>query len=122
MSGLAFPKPTRKTRPPRRLRRRQTLAAVRAERKADSPGVSPEMWEAILRWYDWTCAFCGEPEKLNDRLVQDHLTPLAKGGGHLPENLVPAHSSCNTTKGTSTRWKPLRMHPFRSDVAGELAG
>lgn len=110
MSGLMFPKPTRKTRPPRRPRRRKTLARVRAELKAEGPGVSAEEWEAILRFQAGRCAYCGNPPA-SGVLTQDHVEPLARGGAHGVVNIVGCCLACNLRKGTA-RWRPVLMHPF----------
>ena len=34
-----------------------------------------------------------------ERLTQDHVIPLSKGGQHIKENIVPACPSCNSKKG-----------------------
>ncbi len=58
---------------------------------------SKDQWEAIKRAYKYRCAYCG---KKTIQLTQDHVIPLAKGGSHTPENIVPACISCNSSKGT----------------------
>jgi len=42
------------------------------------------------------CAYCLRPTK---HLTIDHVTPLARGGSHTPENIVMACRSCNSKKG-----------------------
>jgi 5-methylcytosine-specific restriction endonuclease McrA len=102
----------RSTRP---IRRRKTLAAVRAERKAKGPGVEPETWQAIIDWYGGRCAYCLQWPHCG-RLEQDHVRPLSRGGQHCPENVVPADPACNRDKGS--RWlKPLIMHPYKAQVS-----
>ncbi len=67
----------------------------RARKKgAESVGVTPEQWFAILAEFDHRCAYCLSPGKLS----MDHSRPLAKGGEHSPENVVPACKSCNCSK------------------------
>lgn len=112
---MMFPKPTRRDRPKRPIRRRKTLAAVRAERKAEGAGVSPEIWQAILAFYGGLCAYCG-PRECVGRIVQDHVVPLCRGGQHEPGNVVPACERANFEKG-SARWAPRKMHPFRAEEA-----
>lgn len=97
-----------------RIRRRRTLAAVRAERKAEGPGVDPWAWDYILRWYGG-CAYC-EPGECRGRIVQDHVKPLSRGGRHEPGNVVPACEKANMRKGSAT-WIPRRAHPFPSGGA-----
>jgi hypothetical protein len=41
------------------------------------------------------CAYCGYPAN-----SLDHLIPWARGGHHVAENLVPACTSCNSSKHT----------------------
>lgn len=55
-------------------------------------------WQAIKQAYGHRCAYCGEQK----RLTQDHVIPLAKGGPHTKENVVPACLKCNLKKGTKT--------------------
>lgn len=119
MSGLMFPKPTRRDRPKRRIRRRATIAAVRAELKAQGPGVSEEQWAAILIAQGGRCAYCGHPPA-SGVLTQDHVEPLARGGRHDVSNLVAACLACNVRKGTA-RWTPILMHPGFGATGPEAA-
>jgi len=57
--------------------------------------VSKSDWESIKAKYDNRCAYCKLPDQ---KLTQDHFIPLAKGGLHTPENIVPACQSCNSRK------------------------
>ena len=50
---------------------------------------------AIKAAYKNRCAYCNRKTK---KLTIDHVVPLAKNGGHVPENLVPACLSCNSSK------------------------
>ena len=54
-------------------------------------------WEAIKSSYGHCCAYCGYKVP---RLTIDHVIPLAKGGLHTLDNLVPACRPCNLSKGT----------------------
>lgn len=47
----------------------------------------------ILEYYNYQCVYCGEPYQ-----EIDHVNPIAKGGTHTIDNLVPACSSCNVRK------------------------
>ncbi|MFD9903142.1 HNH endonuclease [Streptomyces sp. NPDC059063] len=45
------------------------------------------------------CLYCGGPfEHL------DHFIPIAKGGAHCIENLVPACAPCNLSKSDKLPW------------------
>ena len=58
-------------------------------------------WQHILSLYQNRCAYCGS----NDRLTMDHYIPLASGGTHTKENVVPACLDCNRRKNA--------RHPHR---------
>jgi len=51
-------------------------------------------WNNILSFFEHRCAYCGQSGKLE----QDHYVPIAKGGHHTKENVVPACRSCNAKK------------------------
>ena len=51
--------------------------------------------KAIKTAYENRCAYCGQKSK---NLTIDHVIPLSKGGGHVPENIVPACVTCNSAK------------------------
>jgi len=63
-------------------------------------------WEAIKAAYRNRCAYCGEkPQKL----TQDHVLPLSKGGGYIKENIVPACLSCNCSKQDNVPDRPVKL-------------
>ena len=70
-------------------------------RKAAAPGagLSRSEWAAIKAAFSQRCAYCLRPD---DRLTQDHMQPLSRGGMHSQENIVPACRSCNSRKNAST--------------------
>ena len=56
-------------------------------------------WELLKVMYYNSCYYCGDvPEKL----TQDHMIPLSRGGDHTFSNIVPACSFCNSKKGSKT--------------------
>lgn len=65
------------------------------------PGASA--WNRIRRSVferdDFTCRYCGER---GGRLECDHVTPVARGGGHEDANLVTACRTCNRSKRDKT--------------------
>lgn len=63
-------------------------------------------WRDILDQYHHRCAYCG---KKADRLTMDHVIPLAKGGKHSKDNIIPACRHCNCTKEARTpeQWTGL---------------
>jgi len=71
--------------------------AKRAERLALAPinDFTKEQWLATLATFEYRCAYCGEG---SNRLEQDHVIPLSKGGNHTASNIVPSCRSCNARK------------------------
>lgn len=55
-------------------------------------------WATMLARHGGRCVYCGR----TDRITQDHLTPLCRGGDHTESNIVPACLSCNSSKGRRT--------------------
>ena len=66
-----------------------------------------EQWRAIKVAYKGKCAYCGKRTK---RLTIEHVIPISKGGGTLPDNIVPACYSCNSSKGNR---EPILMPAIR---------
>lgn len=60
-------------------------------------------WDAIKKRFNHRCCYCGRDEKL----TQDHIIPLAKGGAHSPENIAPACRDCNSRKQDNLGWGPV---------------
>lgn len=56
-------------------------------------------WLDVLEQYGERCYYCGQEEK---KPHTEHKTPLARGGPHAKENIVPACNSCNVKKGQLT--------------------
>jgi 5-methylcytosine-specific restriction endonuclease McrA len=48
----------------------------------------------LIEDYCYCCAYCGKKAKP----TMDHIVPIAKGGTHSIENIVPACQSCNSSK------------------------
>lgn len=53
----------------------------------------------------WTCGICSfavDPDLRYPNLMSaslDHIIPMAKGGGHVPDNVQCSHFICNSLKG-----------------------
>lgn len=69
-------------------------------------------WREMLAHYDHRCVYCGRKMQ---RLEQDHLTPLSKGGAHTHANIVPACRSCNSKKYVGP--PPIPVQPLLLTVA-----
>src|SRR5664280_2969459 len=61
-------------------------------------------WLTILAEANGHCAYCDKEAKL----TLDHVIPLSKGGKHSKDNVVPACTHCNSSKGNKTleEWNP----------------
>ena len=72
----------------------------RRSRKSGAPinDLTNSDWLAILDKSGHRCSYCGTQE----RLTQDHVVPLSRGGSHTRTNVVPACRSCNSRKGALT--------------------
>lgn len=84
----------------------------KAVERAATGNVTATEWAAIVEAYNGACVYCGATE----RLTQDHVVPLAAGGTHSPDNVVPACLSCNCSKGA----RPVEA--FRQRIAARLRG
>lgn len=62
--------------------------------------ISKDDWTKILETFEYRCAYCLQPENTlkASKLTLDHFRPLAKGGTHTKDNVIPACLSCNSSK------------------------
>ncbi|OYW10068.1 MAG: HNH endonuclease [Acidobacteriia bacterium 12-62-4] len=77
-------------------RSRRARAARRRKRRMDNVehDLSNEQWAALLQAWGG-CAYCG----VNDQPLQrDCVLAISRGGRYTVDNVVPACSSCNTSK------------------------
>jgi len=81
----------------KKQRRRFRLANVNND-------LTAEQWAGIQRAFNYRCAYCGRRAKL----TQDHVTPISHGGHHTLSNIVPACSSCNSSKHTGPPPRPVQ--------------
>lgn len=68
-----------------------------AKRGARHAAVTKAMLAGKLEAFKGLCAYCPAPFE-----HWDHVFPLARGGAHEIENLVPACARCNMSKGAKT--------------------
>lgn len=80
----------------------------RARKRLLPATLTREQWLAIKAAYGNRCAYCG---LRSQRLTQDHVIPVSKGGGYTPDNIVPACQSCNSRKraGPPPTFPPVRL-------------
>ncbi len=72
--------------------------------KCDPLLISAIQWLRLQEAWDNCCAYCGQPGKL----TQDHVKPIASGGVHSIDNIVPACMRCNCRKSDFELEKALR--------------
>lgn len=77
---------------PWQYRRAEAQAAIRRHR------------DEVLARDGWVCGLCGGAIVEGDLSI-DHITPISLGGSDHPENMQPAHKSCNSRKGNRLDWE-----------------
>ena len=124
----------REANPERRREICRQVRHIRRARKANAIDVcAPQVTTAAIDRRFWlfgnACAYCGADSLLH----LDHLDPLARGGLHVPQNLVPACERCNLSKGAKPveawylsqpffspeRWEALQLHTARRWTAAK---
>jgi len=72
-----------------------------------------DWWNTLVAKHNGKCSYCGilgcdapkyykngKPHSFG--LTPEHMTPLSRGGAHLPENIVPACMKCQGKKQSKT--------------------
>jgi 5-methylcytosine-specific restriction endonuclease McrA len=72
--------------------------------------VSPLQWLEIVAQFNGVCAYCGSPHNL----TMDHVVPISKGGKTTIDNVIPACSSCNSSKQARDIIEWYTSQPFYS--------
>ena len=85
---------------------RQAIARARRKgaQQTEHPLTATE-WLYIKAAYNHRCVYC---DRKLQRLTQDHIIPVSKGGRHTIENVVPACASCNSRKGVKEPLVPVQ--------------
>lgn len=107
---LAHPERSRQLVRDSRKRHPETRRANELRRSARKRGApicdfTADQWKAMKELYQYRCAYCG---KKLQRLTQDHVTPLSKGGSHTWDNIVPACLPCNLKKYNKAPLTPVQ--------------
>ena len=89
------------------------------QRQAPRNDLTAAQWREIKAAYKQCCLYCSRKMQ---RLTQDHITPLSKGGSHTVSNVVPACASCNSRKHAGPPLCPvqpllLTLAPAREECA-----
>lgn len=74
--------------------------------------LTQQEWEEAKAEFNYKCAYCGQP---TDRLTQDHVIPVSKGGGYTKINIIPACKSCNSSKHTTPLLEWYKRQTFYSE-------
>ena len=83
-------------------------------RGEDNPDFSHQEWKECVIFFGGECAYCGATPRKGQRLTRDHLEPVSKGGRTIQANIVPACSSCNSSKGAEDFKEWFMKQPFFS--------
>lgn len=83
-------------------------------RGEESPEFSHQEWKECVIFFGGECAYCGCTTRKGQRLTRDHLEPISRGGRTAQDNIVPACSSCNSSKGAEDFKDWYMKQPFFS--------
>lgn len=84
------------------LKERAIYEKNRHARKLQAEGTfTRQEWEALCKYYDYTCLRCGR-QVPDIELTVDHVIPLSMGGSNSIDNIQPLCHSCNARKHTKT--------------------
>lgn len=87
----------------------KVIVERRRAKSAELPStLTFQQWENAKEHFGRKCCYCGQEKKL----VQEHFVPVSGGGGYTPDNIVPACTSCNNSKGGKSfnEWYPKSKH------------
>ena len=73
--------------------------ASQRRRGEDDVQYTLQEWKEALIFFGGECAYCGGTPRKGQRLTKDHLKPVSRDGLTIQSNIVPACSSCNSSKG-----------------------
>ena len=78
--------------------------------------------ELIFQRSEHTCSYCGVDDQ-EEKLVIDHIVPVAKGGSDSTENLTASCFMCNSRKGDMTldEWDLYCQEIYGLTLAQHLA-
>lgn len=68
----------------------------RARRFKRLDSMTTLQWRRVVNYFGSRCGYCNR--RLESRLVAEHVKPLARGGDHIAQNVVPACNDCNHDK------------------------
>lgn len=83
-------------------------------RGEENPNFTHQEWKECVIYFGGECAYCGATTRKGQRLTRDHLEPVSCGGKTIQSNIVPACSSCNSSKGAEDFRDWFMKQPFFS--------
>ncbi len=86
----------------------------RARKASVSSDFTPKDWTQALTYFEYKCAYCRKEAEV---LQQEHIIPVAKGGGYTPSNTIPSCSTCNLSKFTRDMESWFKKEPFYTEEA-----
>lgn len=70
----------------------------RQKKKLLKSNFTIDQWRECLTHFNHQCAYCDCTEKLE----QEHVIPVSKGGHYTADNIIPACRSCNASKNNKS--------------------
>lgn len=86
------------------------------ERHKGQSELTEKQWDTCITFFDSKCCYCGKSGKL----TKDHLQPLKEGGALEIANVVPACSSCNSSKKANQWLSWFQKQKFYTKEKAEL--
>lgn len=86
------------------------------ERHKGQSELTEKQWITCMDYFNSECCYCGKSGKL----TKDHLQPLKEGGALEITNVVPACSSCNSSKKDNQWLSWFQKKKFYSKKKAEL--
>lgn len=68
---------------------------------------SMDDWQIALNYFGNACAYCGNQKST----AQDHFVPIARNGGTVKTNIIPACTKCNCSKNASEPFEWMEENP-----------
>jgi len=75
--------------------------------------LTPNDWQRCLDYFNYRCAYCGQPQGLWHFLAKEHFIAASQGGGFTPNNIIPA---CHALPGAPSDSKFCNNQKFKSPV------
>lgn len=83
---------------------------IRKQHRRAAGTLTPAEWLGIVALFNCECAYCGS----HSRLTMDHVVPVSRGGKTTLDNIIPACSSCNSSKQARDIIEWYTSQPFYS--------